>query len=636
MGNLQPGNKLSLVASWASIGLAFVLSLALIISNFTNLKTVFYDYALIQDDVHMAAVLASLKKKGGDEIMIGSAIATDRIIVKFKDKELPPGFSVAAEKANIEKAEGLKKLLTIEGIGADVYEVPSNSTAEEVVQRIKAKAKDALEFAEVDMMVPADLIPNDQYFPNQWHHTNIKSATGWDIAKGEGVTIAILDTGVDPNHSDISFSDQPGWNFYDNNSNSSDIGGHGTKVAGSAAATANNTIGVAGVAPFAKILPIRIASPDTYAMFSAMASGITYAANHGARVANISFSGACNSAAVLSAANYLRSKGGVFVASAGNSGADNGYLASDSVTCVSATGSNDLRTSWSSWGLSTDVTAPGSGIYSTVNGGGYGAVSGTSFSSPITAGLYALLFSINPALTPAQADNIIFSTAKDVGTAGWDSNYGHGLIDVTKAVALASSTKGTMAVPDTTPPSVPANLKAGTITHNSVAMSWAPSTDDRAVAQYSVYKNGVKVAAVGGASYTATGLTPDTTYSFTVRAEDTSGNQSGDSNSVSAKTATVPFGINTFSISTKTATSAVVAVSLTKPGTVTVKFGTSASNLSATAQSMTANTAHSLALAGLSAGTTYYYQVVATDGSTPVNSAISSFKTLRTTGGGKR
>jgi chitodextrinase len=367
-----------------------------------------------------------------------------------------------------------------------------------------------------------------------------------------------------------------------------------------------------------------------------MANGITYAANHGARVVNLSYEGACSSSLVLDAAKYLRSKGGVFVGAAGNSGGDNGYPASDAVTCVTATGSNDLRTSWSSFGVATDLTAPGSGIYSTAPGGGYGAVSGTSFSSPITAGVYALMFSINPALTPSQADSILFSTAKDVGDAGWDKYYGFGLVDIEKAVALASSTIGTLGIPDTTPPSVPSNLKIATITHNSISMTWGPSTDDRAMAQYSVYRNGIKIATIGNTAYTATGLSSETDYSFTVRAEDAVLNQSGDSNTVIVKTAAAPFGISTYSVPTKTATSAAVSVILTKPGTVIVKFGTSATSLSASVQSMAANTTHTLSLAGLAAGTTYYYQVSATDVSGTVTSAISSFKTQRLSGGGKR
>lgn len=624
------------VASLSSIGLAFCLSLALILNGFISLEDVLQEYGRSQVEQQAAAASALInrgKNTGTDVINKQALVSTDRIIVKFKDGTLPNGLTAAAQRANLEKAEGLKKLLTINGVNADVYQVPQDSTAQEVIDRLMAKSKDAVEYAEIDMLVPAALNPNDQYFSSQWHHTNIKSPAAWDKTLGSGVTVAVLDTGVDANHSDLVFSDQPGWNFYDNNSNTADVQGHGTAVAGSAAALGNNTIGVSGVAPQAKILPIRISDPQAYAYFSAMASGITYAADHGARVANISYSGTCGSSAVWNAANYMRSKGGVVIAAAGNTGADNLYPASPVITCVSATGSNDLRTSWSSWGIATDVAAPGAGIYTTLSGGGYGAVSGTSFSSPITAGIYGLLFSINPKLTPDQADNILFSTATDIGPVGWDVNYGYGLVNIEKAVALASSTIGAATAPDTTAPTIPANFKTTNVTSNSVALSWNASTDNKGVTGYSVYQAGAKIASVSGTIYTNSGLTPETAYAYVVRAEDAAGNQSADSSTVSTKTTPVPFAINSQSISTKTATTAVASISLTKPGTVVIKYGTSASALSSTVQSTTANTAHTLNISGLAAGTTYYYQVTAV-GEATVTSAISSFKTprLSTTG----
>lgn len=629
----MPGRLLSRAISWGTIGVAFTLSLALILNNFVGLKTVLNEYALDTENGLMAAALLSLKK-GDGEVSNQKPIETDRIIVKFKDTDLPPGFAVAAEKANLEKAEGLKKLLSISEIGAEVYQVSSDSTTDEVIQRIKNRYKDSIEYVEMDMLVPGTFTPNDPQFPSQWHHKNIKSELGWDTTQGvETVSIAILDTGVDPNHPDIDFSTQPGWNFYDNNSNWTDVASHGTKVAGSAAAVGNNALGVSGVAPRVTILPIRVASPTTYAYHSAIAQGVIYAADHGARVANASYGGVCNASSVKSAAQYMRNKGGIVTASAGNDGLDPGYLATPDIVCVTATGGTDLRTSWSNFGASTDVAAPGASILTTIPGGGYGASSGTSFSAPITAALYALLFSVNPKLTPAQADNIVTSTAKDVGDPGWDKYYGYGVIDVEKAVLKAKETAGTLGDVDTTPPSAPTNLVAGTVTNNTVALSWGASTDNNAVTQYAVYRNGTKVTSVAGTSYTVSGLSAETTYSFTVRAQDAANNQSGDSNSVSVKTAAAPFAIGTYSVQAKTATTSQLTVNLTKNGTVTVKYGTSASSLTTTVQSNTSTMSHTLMLGGLASGTTYYYQITATDGATTVNSAISSFKTPRTKGG---
>src|SRR5438445_434046 len=150
----------------------------------------------------------------------------------------------------------------------------------------------------------------------------------------------------------------PGWNVYDNNSDTSDVYGHGTSVAGVAAATSNNGAGVASVAWGCKLLPVRISDLNGYATYSTIASGLTYAADHGARVANVSFR-ASDSSTVASAAQYFQSKGGVVAMAAGNestfvSSADNPY-----VLTVSATDSNDALTSWSNTGNNIDLAAPG-------------------------------------------------------------------------------------------------------------------------------------------------------------------------------------------------------------------------------------------------------------------------------------
>jgi subtilisin family serine protease len=123
---------------------------------------------------------------------------------------------------------------------------------------------------------------------------------------------------------------------------------------------------------------------------------------------------------------------------------------SSAITCVSATDSTDAKASFSSYGDAVDVAAPGINIFTTLRGGGYGNTSGTSFSTPITAGVYALLMAANKTLTPATLDSILFSTAKDLGPAGWDQSFGNGRVDAAAAVALAKSTVAT----DTQAPTV--------------------------------------------------------------------------------------------------------------------------------------------------------------------------------------
>ena len=118
-----------------------------------------------------------------------------------------------------------------------------------------------MQFAEVDRLIPAAGVVNDPSFASEWHLTMIGAPTAWSFATGNGIKIAILDTGVDGTHPDLAAQMVPGWNFYDNNSDTSDVNGHGTAVAGAAAASSTTASGVASVAGGAKIMPVRIASP---------------------------------------------------------------------------------------------------------------------------------------------------------------------------------------------------------------------------------------------------------------------------------------------------------------------------------------------------------------------------------------
>ncbi len=620
--------------SIATVAIALISSLALstIIGNVSNLQGIYNEIIAQQ-----AALVLVSQKPTQASISAAKDLApqeSNRIIVKYKEKDLPPGLAIAAERANLEKAQGLKELLTISGIGAVVYQVGEDDTAAEVVGRLLNQKKELIEYAEVDMLVAPVFVPNDPNVATSWYINKIAAPTAWDSAQGEGIIIAIADSGIDCTHPDLAVGCVPGWNTASNNSNTTDLTGHGTRVAGVARQLGNNAIGSAGTAYKAQSMQMRVSDdPAGIAYYSALAAAATYAADNGARVVNMSYSGVCASASIASAANYMRSKGGVAVLAAGNSGTVLDYTNSSSLTCVSATDVNDARTSWSSFGNYVDVSAPGAGMYTTSNGGGYASVSGTSFSAPLTAGIYALMFSANPALTPTQADNILFSTADDLGTAGWDQYYGHGRVNAAKAVAAALATKGTQ---DTVAPTIPTKLVTSNVTSNSVLLSWAPSTDDNSgVVGYTIYRNGTKLTTVAGTSYSSTNLTSQTAYTYTVRAEDGAGNQSGDSVSVSISTSAVEFGISSFSVPTKTASSANVSVALTKPGTITIKYGTSNTNLNLSVQSATTSISHAASLSGLTAATTYYYQVVATDGTAILTSLISSFKTNKATGGGK-
>ncbi|MDO8335541.1 MAG: S8 family serine peptidase, partial [Candidatus Saccharibacteria bacterium] len=424
-----------------SIALIFSLALTTIIGNVSTLQSI-YSEIINQQEEQTALAFVSQKTTQN------SAKVTDtlppqesnRVIVKYKEKDLPPGISIAAERANLEKAQGLKHILTISGINAQVYEVSENDTASEVVNRILSTKKDLIEYAEVDMLAVPAYIPNDPYYTNasSWHLGKISAATAWDTSKGDGVTVAILDSGVDCTHAELSAHCVPGWNAASNNTDSTDINGHGTLVASTLGSVGDNAQGGVGVTFNSKIMPIRLTNdPANQGVpCSYIASGITYAADHGAKVASNSYE-IFGCTVVTDAANYMATKGGVYVRAAGNSGAQITTTNDENVIIASATDGNDVKTSWSNYGSIVDVSAPGINVYCSSKTGSYGTCWGTSFSVPIVSSVLALIYSTNPNLTPAQAKSILFSTADDLGTAGWDQYYGHGRVNAAKAVAAA-------------------------------------------------------------------------------------------------------------------------------------------------------------------------------------------------------
>ena len=367
-----------------------------------------------------------------------------------------------------------------------IVELPAGLEVE-TVERLRRHPH--IKFAEVDERVPLQ-VSNDPYLGSQWHLSKIGAAAAWASTTGSGVTVAILDTGVDGTHPDLKDRMVAGRNFHDNNTDTRDVHGHGTAVAGSAAATLDNGTGVASVAGRAWIMPMRVSLPDGSAYFSTIANALTWAADQGARVANISYA-VSGSASVQSSANYMKGKGGLVVVSAGNSGVQEAVAASDAMITVSATDSTDRRTSWSTFGKFVDIAAPGAGIYSTNRGGSYGSWNGTSFSSPVTAGVVALMMSANPTLPVADVQRLLFSTATDLGAAGYDAEYGWGRVNAYAAVQAALSAAATT---DTQPPTVVVGNPQASSTVSGLVAVDVTASDDKGVARVDLLVNGSKVS----------------------------------------------------------------------------------------------------------------------------------------------
>ena len=312
-------------------------------------------------------------------------------------------------------------------------------------------------FVEPDYIAVPLEVPNDPDYSQQWHLQTIQAPSAWDVTTGStGVTIGMIDSGVDPTHPDLAPKLIPGWSFLTGNTDTHDVLGHGTQTAGTAAAIGNNGIGVAGIAWQNPIMPLVVLSSSDYAAYSDIANAIMYAADHGVRVVNISIGGSSASSAMQSAVNYAWNLGTVVFAAAGNyaSSAPVYPAACTNVVAVGATDSNDNLASFSNYGSYVDLVAPGVGIVTTFMGSTYGSDSGTSFSSPIAAGVAALVLSRNPGLSAQQLVTLLEQNSDDLGAPGYDTTFGWGRVNASKAVAAAGG--GTTNPPPTVTISSPA------------------------------------------------------------------------------------------------------------------------------------------------------------------------------------
>jgi subtilisin family serine protease len=407
--------------------------------------------------------------------------------VKGRVLVMPKAGTTPAEVSAIAAANG-GQARKIASNGLHIIELPANASETAAVQRLRSHPQ--VKYAEVDRRVAPVFVPNDPYLSSQWHHVNIRSAGAWDISQGAGITVAIADTGVFSNHPDLAANMVPGWNFYDNNADTTDIHGHGTACAGTAAAVTNNALGVAGAAGHAKIMPLRITDLNGYGYFSMMVQAITYAADHGARVISISFGNIMSSQAVKDAGAYMKARGGLVTIAASNDGIEEMWVPTTNLIPVSATDQNNNKTSWSTYGAFVQVAAPGLSIWTTNRNGSYSAASGTSFSSPLTAGVIAAMMGANPGLTAFQIESLLFSTATDLGTAGKDIYFGYGLVNSEAGVLAAKNSTGGDFVPPSAAISSPANgaLVSGTINVNVNA------TDDVGVTRVELRVNDALLA----------------------------------------------------------------------------------------------------------------------------------------------
>ncbi|WMW22865.1 S8 family serine peptidase [Methanolobus mangrovi] len=262
---------------------------------------------------------------------------------------------------------------------------------------------------------------------------------------GSGIKVAVIDTGVDYNHPDLAANYLGGYDYVNDDNYPMDDHSHGTHVAGTVLGI-DNEIGVLGVAPNAGFYALKAADSTGYATYSDIIASINWAVNNGADVITMSLGGSPSSTLEAACDNAYNS-GVVVVAAAGNSGGAVIYPAGyDSVIAVSATDSNNVKASWSSYGPEVELAAPGVSIYSTMPGSSYGYKSGTSMATPHVTGVVALLLSTDVSGTnldldkdgtwdPAEVRARLQSTATDIGASGQDDYYGYGLVNALAAVS---------------------------------------------------------------------------------------------------------------------------------------------------------------------------------------------------------
>ncbi|MED4117045.1 S8 family peptidase (plasmid) [Bacillus sp. PK9-021] len=290
-----------------------------------------------------------------------------------------------------------------------------------------------VEYAEPNHMLKAFYIPNDPFFAYQYGPQKVQAPDAWDVTTSNGnIKIAIIDTGVQLNHPELAIKLWPGYNFVEGNLNPNDGNGHGTHVAGIAGALTENSLGIAGIAPSASIIPVRALDNSGNGTLSNIANAITYSTNAGAKVINLSLGSSQGSITLENAINYAWNQGVVIVAAAGNEASNTlTYPAAyQNVIAVASTDINDQKSDFSNYGTWVEVSAPGSTILSTYTGSYYAYLSGTSMACPHVSGLAALLAAQGK--NNVQIKNTILSTCDPVPGTGLYWTYGR--INANRAV----------------------------------------------------------------------------------------------------------------------------------------------------------------------------------------------------------
>ncbi len=374
----------------------------------------------------------------------------NRIIIKFDEKlesegnnktihtvdDFPKEISGMLKDASVTEIQSLETKSSKNAIIKNTFLIEFDKNVDLLSLSKELSKNPNIKYAEPDYIFKALDIPNDALIGEQWHLQEIQAYEAWDLSSGEGQIIAILDTGVDMKHNDLSPNVIPGYDFVNNDNDPSDDNLHGTHV-GIAAAMTNNNIGIAGIARKAKILPVKVLQSDGVGATSDIIRGIDYAVSNGATVINMSFGSSVESLILKEALNEAYNRC-FLVAAAGNEGLGmiqesvpsiakypacypfvmgvqavqkvNGQILNSSFSNFDPTGPIEYT---NPWGFNYEIKAPGSNIISTIPNGGYRTLNGTSMAAPIVSGAVALLKSYNGSLSHEEIFSRIIQTSKN-------------------------------------------------------------------------------------------------------------------------------------------------------------------------------------------------------------------------------
>lgn len=477
--------------------------------------------------------------------------ASERVAAIEKDENVFETYIVDSVKPSVaevklEVADSLRRASDLRGRFVDDEVVVKFSGTQRPVRvgltsRTVAEAladygqRDDVEYAEPNYVATAFVTPNDPLYAYQWNFDNettdgVNAEAAWDQATGEGAVVAVVDTGVAyenygwgfwnryyqaPDLADTNFVS--GYDFVNNDSHPNDDEGHGTHVAGTIAGATNNGEGVAGLAHGASIMPVKVLDANGSGSYYDVAEGIRFAADNGADVINLSLGGPSGASYLEDAVRYAHEQGVTVVAAAGNDG--NGSVSypaayDDYVIAVGATRFDETLASYSNYGSSLDIVAPGGDVTVDQNGDGYGDgvlqqtfgsrrddfgyyfYQGTSMAAPHVAAAAAMVMA-GGVTDPSEVQIILETSADDLGANGRDNTFGHGLLNLAAALDVETILEpepdpepNPEPEPDT-PPTVSITEPTNSETVSGEVQVVATAGDDNGVDQVEFYVDGV-------------------------------------------------------------------------------------------------------------------------------------------------